>query len=246
LQPQPYTAKRVPEPPTQSLRVLYEDNHLIAVYKPSGMLTQGDSSGEPTLMDWVKRWLAERYDKRGRVFLGLVHRLDRPVAGVILFAKTSKAASRVSQQFRERTVHKLYVARLEGIITPASGHLTHFIEHSEGTRAVQVGERPFGSAKPARLRYETRSAGRTDCVVRVELETGRKHQIRAQFARAGHPIIGDRLYGSRKRLARSDEIALCAVQLTLRHPTTAAGLELALPDELWPASVQVGREAHGP
>jgi len=230
----------VPDPPiqSQSLRVLYEDNHLIAVRKPSGVLTQGDRSGDPNLMDRVKHWLAERYDKPGRVFLGLVHRLDRPVAGVILFAKTSKAASRVSKQFRERTVQKIYMARLEGVVTPASGHLTHFIEHTEGTRAVQVSEYAFGSAKPASLRYETRSARRADCVVTVQLETGRKHQIRAQFARVGHPIVGDELYGSRKRLATRHEIALCAVSLTLLHPITGAALEIVLPEELWPEALR--------
>jgi 23S rRNA pseudouridine1911/1915/1917 synthase len=220
------------------LRVLYEDNHLIAVWKPSGMLTQADRGGDPNLMDWVKHWLAERYGKPGKVFLGLVHRLDRPVAGVILFAKTSKAASRVSKQFRERTVQKLYIARLEGVITPPSGHLTHFIEHTEGTRAVQVREHAFGSAKPASLRYETRSADRKDCVVTVRLETGRKHQIRAQFARLGHPIVGDQLYGSRKRLATPHEIALCAVRLTLSHPTTGAEVDISLPEASWPTSLQ--------
>lgn len=228
----------MPEPPTSSLRVLYEDNHLIAVWKPSGVLTQGDASGTQSLMDWVKGSLKERYAKPGNVFLGLVHRLDRPVSGVIVFAKTSKAASRVSAQFRERRVEKVYRARLEGAITPPAGHLTHFIEHIEGTRAVRVREHAFGSAKPARLRYETCSTTATECVVTVQLETGRKHQIRAQLARVGHPIVGDALYGSRKRLATPDEIALCAVRLTFAHPITSAALDITLPAELWPASLR--------
>jgi len=220
-----------------ALRVLYEDNHLIGVYKPAGVLTQGDRGGDANLLDVVKSWLAERYDKRGQVFLGLLHRLDRPVSGVMLFAKTSKAASRLSKQFRERSVDKSYLARLEGVIAPPSGQLSHFHLHTEGQRRVDVREHAFRAAKPARLRYETRWASRRECVVAVQLETGRKHQIRAQFAQVGHPIVGDRLYGSQRK-SEPETIALCAVRLEFAHPITGQAVALELPEELLPGALR--------
>jgi 23S rRNA pseudouridine1911/1915/1917 synthase len=222
-----------PEPSASVLQVLHEDNHLIAVFKPAGLLTQGDQSGEPCLMDWVKRWLAERYHKPGKVFLGLVHRLDRPVSGVVLFARTSKAASRLSQQFREREVDKRYLVAVEGTLTPARGRLEHFITHREGSRAVQVSNHERSGAKSARLRYDTRWGDAKISVLEVQLETGRKHQIRAQLAHVGHPILGDRLYGARMR-SEADGIALCSVSLTILHPITKAPLTIALPRALMP------------
>jgi 23S rRNA pseudouridine1911/1915/1917 synthase len=214
--------------------ILYEDNHALGVYKPAGLLTQGDRSGEPNLMDWVKGFLAERYAKPGQVFLGLVHRLDRPVSGVMLFARTSKAASRISEQFRERSVEKVYWARVEGVVAPASGRLENCIEHTEGVRRVAIKRTATATAKPASLRYALRSRHAQDsCVVAIELETGRKHQIRAQFAHAGHPVVGDRLYGSRTTL-QHEGIALCAISLAFTHPTTKARIKLELPSELLP------------
>ncbi|MET0386725.1 MAG: RluA family pseudouridine synthase [Polyangiales bacterium] len=219
------------------LRVLHEDNHLIAVFKPAGVLTQGDRSGVPSLMDTVKAWLAERYAKPGNVFLGLVHRLDRPVSGVVLFAKTSKAASRLSEQFRERSVEKLYLARIEGVITPAAGRLAHFIAHVEGTRKVTVHAHNTVGTKAGSLLYDTVWSDRAASIVRVRLETGRKHQIRSQLAHVGHPIVGDGLYGARSRLA-GDAIALCAVSLCVTHPTTKLPLRIELPPALLPAALQ--------
>jgi len=216
------------------LSVLYEDNHLIGVFKPAGLLTQGDKTGAPNLMDAVKDWLAEQYHKPGRVFLGLLHRLDRPVSGVILFAKTSKAASRISEQFRQRSVEKTYWAAVEGSVTPAAGRLTHFIEHIEGQRAVQIREQAFGNAKLASLTYTTRKSARSRSLLEVQLETGRKHQIRAQLACIGHPIIGDRLYGAKTQLP-ADTIGLCAIRLTVAHPITRDPLTLELSDSLLPA-----------
>ena len=229
-----------PSPPSQpfpaELEVLYEDNHLIAVCKPAGILTQGDASGEASLLDWVKRWIAERYHKPGNVFLGLVHRLDRPVGGVVVFAKTSKAAGRLSAQFRERSVEKRYLAGVEGTITPASGRLEHFIQHREGSRSVEVSKHARSGAKTAILRYDTRWTDDKVSVLEVQLETGRKHQIRAQLAHVGHPIVGDRLYGARQR-NDSAGIALCSVSLAILHPITKAPLRIelsrnALPDLL--------------
>jgi len=228
-----------PEPSPGELRVLFEDNHLIAVYKPAGVLTQGDSSGDPSLMDWVKRWLAERYHKPGNVFLGLVHRLDRPVSGVVLFARTSKAASRLSQQFREREVDKRYLVAVEGTVTPARGRLEHFIAHHEGSRSVEVSNHDRSGAKTARLRYDTRWTGDKVSVLEVQLETGRKHQIRAQLAHVGHPVVGDRLYGARLRNDTSG-IALCSISLAIMHPIARSPLTIELPRTLWPALLRHG------
>lgn len=218
--------------------MLYEDNHLIGVYKPAGVLTQGALAGEPNLLDQVKAWLAERYQKPGQVFLGLLHRLDRPVSGVILFAKTSKGASRLSKQFRERSVEKAYLARLEGVIHPPAGRLEHHLLHTEGVRRVSVvraGASP--DAKHASLRYETQGSGGAQSIVSVQLETGRKHQIRAQFSHVGHPLCGDLLYGARRAL-RDNTIALCAVRLQFAHPITGNPETLELPVELLPRELR--------
>ena len=212
---------------------------MIAVWKPPGVLTQGDASGEPSLMDWVKRWLAERYHKPGNVFLGLIHRLDRPVSGVLLFAKTSKAASRLSQQFRERSVEKHYLACVEGALTPPHGRLAHFIAHTEGSRSVRVSNAAHTGAKSASLRYDTRWTDASVSILDVELETGRKHQIRAQLAHVGHPIVGDRLYGAR-RSGDSAAIALCSVSLAFTHPITKQPLTIELPPALLPPALRHG------
>ena len=233
-----------PSPSSDDLRVLYEDNHLIAVFKPAGVLTQGDASGEPSLMDWVKRWLAERYHKPGNVFLGLVHRLDRPVSGVILFAKTSKAASRLSQQFRERTIDKRYLACVEGALAPPRGRLAHFIAHTEGVRKVKVSNQARSDAKSASLRYDTRWADDIVSILEVQLETGRKHQIRAQLAHVGHPIVGDRLYGSRC-VDDSAAIALCSVSLAFVHPITKTPLTIQLASPLLPPRLRHGCQSGG-
>jgi len=222
------------------LTVLYEDNHLIAVHKPAGLLTQADQTGEPNLMDEVKRWLAVQHNKPGRVFLGLMHRLDRPVSGVILFAKTSKAASRISEQFRSRSVDKVYWAAVEGTPRPPSGRLEHFIEHIEGQRAVHVHARASSTAKLAVLTYTMRAEHHNykRSLLEIHLETGRKHQIRAQLASFGHPILGDRLYGAKTQLVDADSIGLCAVRLTVAHPITRTPLVLQLPDVLLPDALR--------
>lgn len=219
------------------LQVLYEDNHMIAVFKPAGVLTQGDRSGEPNLLDLVKQWLAQRYGKPGNVYLGLLHRLDRPVCGVVLFAKTSKAAGRLSEQFRQRTVTKLYRARVEGVLSPLSGRLQHYHRHQEGMRTVEMSRVERAGFRLASLTYETRWIDRTESLILVRLETGRKHQIRAQLAHLGHPIVGDRQYGARARADQS-AIALCAVQLSIVQPVTKQALTLDLPADLIPPALR--------
>jgi 23S rRNA pseudouridine1911/1915/1917 synthase len=215
-----------------ALCVLYQDNHLIAVYKPAGLLTQGDRTGAPNLLDQVKAWLAITYQKPGTVFVGMVHRLDRPVSGVVLFAKTSKAAARVSLLFRERRVEKVYRAQLEGKISPAEGSLQHYCgARDEQSATVRISAEPTPDAKEARLRYRTLWSRAKQSVVEVQLDTGRKHQIRAQFAFIGHPIAGDRRYGA-KRAFDGPGIGLVSVRLGIEHPITKLPLRIELPEAL--------------
>jgi 23S rRNA pseudouridine1911/1915/1917 synthase len=212
------------------LRVLFEDNHHIAVFKPARVLTQGDETGDPSLMDLTKAWLKEKYRKPGNVFLGLLHRLDRPVAGVVLFAKTSKGASRLSEQFRTREVSKIYWAVVEGNVGASHGELRHYLR-TEETGKVTLGSEPYEGAKVARLSYRRlEESGRTT-LLEVTLETGRKHQIRAQLAAMGHPIVGDTRYGASR--AKGEGIALIAKRLEFRHPIQSeTRVTIELPDEL--------------
>lgn len=212
--------------------VIYEDNHLLAVYKPSGLLVQGDRTGDVCLLDLAKRWLKTHYRKPGRVFLGLVHRLDRPVAGVVLFARTSKAAGRLSKQFRERTVQKHYLAVVSGTVAGDSEQLIHHIERRE--RWSRVVSRPTRESQEARLRYTVLGRDDDKSLLRVYLETGRRHQIRIQLAHMGHPLIGDLRYGAETPLP-GRQIALLAHSLSVDHPTRDDRIILTSPIPLqWP------------
>jgi 23S rRNA pseudouridine1911/1915/1917 synthase len=219
--------------------ILHQDNHLIAVYKPAGWLSQGDRTGDPNLMDWVKAWLARTYHKPGAVFLGLLHRLDRPVSGVVVFARTSKAASRMSQLFRERRVDKLYRALLEGQVQPEQARLVHYIQKgSHDTDPVRVFAGEHGDAKAAALRYRTLWRSDHASLVEVQLESGRKHQIRAQFAHIGHPIVGDRRYGAAQRFD-APGIGLIAVRLNFEHPVAKQALTIEIPEQLCPQALRL-------
>lgn len=213
--------------------VLHLDNHLIAVWKPAGLLTQGDRSGEPNLLDAVKAWLARAFDKPGNVYLGLLHRLDRQVAGVVLFARTSKAASRLSAQFREHTIEKTYWALVQGQPVPPAARLTHFIEAREERAGVIAHTEPGPRRKEARLSYRVFSTAADVSAVELKLETGRKHQIRAQLSAEGHPIVGDFAY--RATLAfEGAGIALVAKRLAFTHPVSKQVLTIQASDELCP------------
>ena len=192
--------------------ILYVDNHLLVVNKPAGMLVQGDSTGDLCLLEAARTWVGETYRKPGRVYLGLVHRLDRPASGVLVFARTSKAAARLSAQFRERQVQKTYWALVEGETLPEAT-LTHRMERREqSSRIVRRG------GQEARLHYRCVGVHQGTSLVEVDLETGRRHQIRLQLAHTGHPILGDRRYGTSREFIRG-AIALHARRLTLTHPT---------------------------
>lgn len=215
------------------LTVLYIDNHLIGVWKPAGLLTQGDRTGDPNLLDEVKAWLARTYAKPGNVFVGLLHRLDRQVAGVVLFARTSKAASRMSEQFRERRVNKIYWALVQGRLTPADGALKHFIEARGPGQPVIAHSTAGVGRKEAKLSYRTLWCDTDATGVELRLETGRKHQIRVQFSRVGHPILGDVRYRASRAFA-GPGIALVAKRLEFIHPVSKQPVRIEVPSELCP------------
>jgi 23S rRNA pseudouridine1911/1915/1917 synthase len=205
------------------LDVLYEDNHLLALNKPAGWPTTHFDGGEETVDRLAKSYLKEKHAKPGNVFLGVVHRLDKPVSGVLLFAKTSKAAARLSEQFREGAVEKVYWAVVESL-KPSdrdpwaleTGSLDDWLRHDDLTRRVDVVSPETPGAKPARLVYTVKA--RHGGLVWLELQphTGRKHQLRVQLAHRGWPVYGDRKYGSPHTLGHA--IALHARQLTILHP----------------------------
>jgi 23S rRNA pseudouridine1911/1915/1917 synthase len=207
--------------------VFYLDNHLLVLYKPAGLLVQSDETGDISLLELGKEWIKRRFDKPGQVFLGMVHRLDRPVAGVILFAKTSKAAARLSEQFRSGVTRKEYLAIVEGRPKDPSARLVHFLERGDN-RSTQVASEPARGRQEARLRYSILDTSETRSLLAIELETGRRHQIRAQLASIGHPIVGDIRYGASAPLDQA-QIALLAWKLTVEHPTRRIPLTFETP-----------------
>jgi 23S rRNA pseudouridine1911/1915/1917 synthase len=219
------------------MHVLYEDNHLLAVHKPAGLLVQGDASGRRCLLDLARDYLREKYQKPGNVYVGLVHRLDRDVSGVVVLARTSKAASRLSAALRERRVEKLYRALVEGSLPLGERReVTHgYLERGETVELVPA-ETP--GAKRAELRFEVRAVARGLSLLAVELGTGRKHQIRRQLAALGHPLVGDLRYGARsQRPAGWDDAlgnGLTSVKMAFEHPTAGRRVEVALSPELDP------------
>jgi 23S rRNA pseudouridine1911/1915/1917 synthase len=216
-----------------ALQVLYEDNHLLAVNKPAGLPTMGAAREKPSLVRMAKRYLKDRYHKPGNVFLGVMSRLDAPVTGVVLFARTSKAARRLTDQFRRHAVRKLYSALVEGAVYPAEGEWRDWIVRDEAGRPMISASPNVERAKEALLIYRCRRTSEGISLVDVEPQTGRKHQIRIQFARRGYPILGDRKYGSRGRFPAG--IALHARRLVVAHPVRGEPLELAAPfPKVWP------------
>ncbi len=214
-------------PRESSLEVLYEDNHLLAINKPALLPTMGVAEDVPSVLTVARAWLRVKYDKPGNIYLGVVSRLDAPVTGLLLLAKTSKAASRLTEAFRRRDVTKEYLAAVEGRLDPASGTLEHFLRKDERHRKMHTTHAGAPGAQAARLAYaQVRSAGEAS-LVQVQLDTGRKHQIRVQLAKVGCPIVGDLKYGS--RMAFEPGIALHARRLELEHPVRHEPLVLEAP-----------------
>ncbi len=209
-----------------NLIIIHEDNHLLAVDKPAGLLTQGDHSGDPTLNDEAKAYLRQKYHKPGKVYLGLVHRLDRNVSGVVVLARTSKAAARLSSAFREKKVKKTYRAVVRGLFPHPRGELRAWLGAQGDHRGVTRASRQnFDGGKESLLTYEVMESLGDYSLLKVSPVTGRRHQIRAQFALEGHPLLGDVKYGSKVRL-RDHRIALHASQLDFFHPVGALPVSL--------------------
>mgnify|MGYP001575596492 CR=1 FL=1 len=198
------------------MQVLYEDNHCIAVVKPAGLLTQGDDSGAPNLLDEVKVFIKERDQKPGNVFIGLLHRLDRPVGGVVLFAKTSKGASRLSEQFRARTIQKVYWALVEGAPAQTSGEVVQWLLKDKESNIVTGFDHEVSGSQKAELNYQVISTSPT--LIEIKPKTGRPHQIRVAMKTLSCPIVGDVKYGA--RLETPGQIALFARSLTFKQVVT--------------------------
>lgn len=234
---------------------LYVDNHLLVVVKPAGLLSQADRTGDPDLLGIWKAWIRREYDKPGDVFLGLVHRIDRPASGVMVLARTSKAARRLADQFQRRSVQKRYAAIVEGgrgavrtaggadhddieppVGLQGAGRWTDFIrKRGETPEIVDAG---VDGAKQAVLTWNARPLAahgeRPRSLVDIRLETGRPHQIRLQFSSRGHPLVGDLRYGAQSRLDGRN-LALHAYALTIEHPTLREPMTFcSLPPRTWP------------
>lgn len=219
----------------KNINILFEDNHLLVVEKPQNMLTQSDATGDEDLLTILKEDIRERYNKPGNVYLGLVHRLDRPVGGAMVFARTSKAASRLSEQIRKGELYKSYMAVLHGMPEQASGTLVNYLAKNERTNTVRVVE-SIEKGKKASLDYEVKDwkdgkdgkdrKDRKDwkdgkdrlTLVGIRLNTGRPHQIRVQFASLGHPLYGDQKYGAAVNKPGM-QLALWSAEVGFVHPT---------------------------
>ncbi len=209
------------------LEILFEDNHLLALNKPAGLATMGASRGKPTLLGLARQYIKQKYHKPGNVYLGIVSRLDAPASGVVLMARTSKAARRLTRQFRRRRVQKTYWAVVEGRVQRPSATLVDWLARDEPQQRVAVAGPDAADAKPARLSYRRLFVAAAESLLEVDLQTGRKHQIRVQLARHGHPVLGDRKYGARQVLLGG--IALHACRLVVEHPTTGRSIEITAP-----------------
>lgn len=216
--------------------IIYEDNHILVVSKLSGDLVQPDPNGTSALEDQIKAFIKVRDNKPGAVFLGVVHRIDRPVSGVVLFAKSSKALSRMNEKIRNGEIEKRYWAVVERPLVPQSGELIHHISRDPKQNKSRATLSPTPSSKEAKLRYEVLSVGKNYTLVEVELLTGRHHQIRAQLSAVGSPIKGDLKYGAR-RSNPDGGISLHSRCMSFTHPVTKEPCRIVAPtpaeDNLW-------------
>jgi len=215
------------------LDILYEDNHLLVVNKQAMLPTMGVVDGRPTLLAACKAYVKEKYNKPGNVYLGIVSRLDAPVTGVVVLARTSKAAARLTSQYREHRVGKIYLALVPHKVDPPEAELCDLVRKDERHRRMHIVLTNHPDAREAKLCYKTRTTHGGLTLLEVELITGRKHQIRVQLAHAGHPIVGDRKYGSDRRFPEG--IALHSRQTELEHPVSHQLLTFLAPlPSAWP------------
>lgn len=205
-------------------RIIFEDNHLLVAYKPKGYLSQSDGSDAPDMLNFLKSYIKEKYNKPGNVFLGLLHRLDRNVEGVMVFAKTGKCASRLSEQIRRGDFDKRYEARVQGKLT-GSGRLVNYIIKDGRTNRVTVYDKEVPGSKRCELEYKAIGYNDGFTTVDIKLLTGRSHQIRSQFAHAGHPLLGDTKYGGRRS---DDGISLKSYFISFNHPVSGDRLEFTV------------------
>ena len=199
------------------MEILFEDNHLIAAFKLSGQTVQPEPGKPLSLEDEVKEYIRVKYNKPGAVFLGVIHRLDMPVNGIVLFARTSKALVRMNESFQKREITKKYLCLVEGRPPHASASLQHWLKSDEKKNFTKAFESPVNNALEARLKYKVLKSSKDKSLLEIDLETGRKHQIRAQLSAMGCPIIGDVKYGASKPL-NDYSIALQAYYLSFNHP----------------------------
>lgn len=222
----------------EASQIVYEDNHLLVINKKVGQLVQGDKTGDDSLLELIKNFIKKRDDKPGNVFLGLVHRIDRPTSGLVIYAKTSKALSRLTKMVKNREIKKTYWAIVPKEMIPQSQRLVHYLKKNEKTNKAVVFPRETEGAKEAILTYNVIKTLENYQLLEVDLETGRHHQIRAQLSKIGIPIKGDLKYGS----ARSNPdggISLHARKLEFVHPVTKETMEIIAPvpqnDAVWKA-----------
>ena len=217
------------------MKVIYEDNHIIVVNKASGEIVQGDKTGDESLCDTLKQYLKEKYNKPGYVFVGLPHRLDRPVSGVVIFAKTSKALERLNNMFRVGEVKKIYWAITKNKPLVAEGELSHWILRNEKMNKSFAYRKEVDGSKHALLNYRTLASSDNYTLIEVELKTGRHHQIRCQLSAMGCPIKGDLKYGA-KRSNPDGSISLHARYVEFVHPVSKQPIKITAPvpnDRLW-------------
>lgn len=201
----------------EDLKILYEDNHIIVVLKPQNIPTQEDESKDMDMLNMVKNYIKEKYQKPGNVYVGLVHRLDRPTGGVMVFAKTSKAASRLGEQIKNGDMSKKYLAVVDGVPKLKSGKLVNYLLKNEKTNTVNAVPQSTQGAKYAELAYNTLDSENGMSLVDIDLYTGRSHQIRVQFKYIGCPVFGDAKYGKK---SVGNKLALWSYYLKFTHPVT--------------------------
>lgn len=225
------------------MTVLYEDNHIIIVNKTTSEIVQGDKTGDKPLSETVKEWLKEKYNKPGNVFCGVTHRLDRPVSGIVIFAKTSKALSRLNEMFKNKEISKIYWAIVKNMPKQSEGTLKHYLVRNEKQNKSYAYDQEKPNSKLAILHYKLITHSDKYNLLEVNLETGRHHQIRVQLSKMGCPIKGDLKYGA-ERSNPDGGISLHARKISFIHPVSKELIEVVAPipkDNLWMALEQIAK-----